>query len=98
MEKIFDEYGKASASGKALDDELKVASLLKVAHKDLAFHLNLKVTPTTTFNDLKEIIKAYEKAKTKWDTSPTGNPAMPDTPVPMDVDAIVRFNLHKEST
>jgi hypothetical protein len=88
MEKVFDEYQKTSRSGKVIDDEMKVASLLKVSPPDLSFHLNMKVKDDTTFSELKELIANYEDSKRTWSSSSSTNAALPQQPAPMDVDAI----------
>ena len=79
--------------GSKLNDELKTAILLRSVTGQLRMWLQLQVSETTTYSNVREHILSYERSTSKWteqmvlgnDLSSSGNN---EAVVPMDVDRL----------
>ena len=88
-ESIVTEYERIS--GHTYGDDNKVASILQAVPAHLRSHLQLWITDSTTYEQLKNKVMELEALATKWDSSnslslPTRMPL--DEAVPMEVDNI----------
>ena len=88
-ESIVTEYERIS--GHTYGDDNKVASILQAVPAHLRSHLQLWITDTTTYEQLKNKVMELEALATKWDSS--NSLSLPtrmsmDEAVPMEVDNI----------
>ena len=88
-ESIVTEYERIS--GHTYGDDNKVASILQAVPAHLRSHLQLWITDTTTYEQLKNKVMELEALATKWDNS--NSLSLPtrmsmDETVPMEVDNI----------
>ena len=88
-ESIVTEYERIS--GHTYSDDNKVASILQAVPNHLRSHLQLWITDSTTYEQLKNKIMELEALATKWDSS--NSLSLPtrmsmDEAVPMEVDNI----------
>ena len=79
--------------GSKLDDELKAAILLRSVAGQLRTWLQLQVSETKTYSNVREHILAYERSTSKWtEQMVLGNDlslnSSKDTSEPMDVDRV----------
>ena len=63
LDGAFMEYERL---GSKLNDELKAAILLRSVTEQLKTWLQLQVSETTTYNNVREHILAYERSTAKW--------------------------------
>ena len=64
LERLGDEYRKAT--GKEVSEDVLLTTLAKVLPAQLRQHVQLSMTETSIFCDVKEKILAYEKVSTSW--------------------------------
>ena len=64
LERLGDEYRKAI--GKEVPEDVLLTTLAKVLPAQLRQHVQLSMTETSIFCDVKEKILAYEKVSTSW--------------------------------
>jgi hypothetical protein len=64
LERLGDEYRKAI--GKEVSEDVLLTTLAKVLPAQLRQHVQLSMTETSIFCDVKEKILAYEKVSTSW--------------------------------
>ena len=74
IESMMEEYERIK--NKPMDDDIKVASILKATPDELRENLSLKITDSTTYTQLREYILNYYTALRQWD------------PVPMDISQV----------
>ena len=78
-----------ACSGSTYSDDLKMSTVISNSPEPLRSQLQLRVSSSTTYNQLREMILQFERLNTKW----TGLSALPSTgesyssdgPSPMDV-------------
>lgn len=91
LEEHFLQYEKL---GGKLTDEMKSAVLLKCINGPLKVHLNLSLNEGSKYETIRDVIKTYDTATTKWSEaavspfSPLSPPGDPNGPSPMEVDRI----------
>eukprot|EP00435_Cladocopium_sp_Y103_P066396 s333_g28.t1 len=89
LEAVFSEYEKL---GSALAEEIRSAVLLRCLVGQIKTWIQLQLTDTTTYGQIRESVLSYERSTTKWSEtmvlgfSNTSN--APDTSAPMEVDRI----------
>ena len=64
LERLSDEYRRAA--GKELSEDVLLTTLVKSLPSQLRQHVQLSMTESSTFRDVKEKIVAYEKVSTSW--------------------------------
>ena len=77
--------------GGKLTDEMKSAVLLKVVSGPLKVHLNLSLNENSTYLQIREVIRSYDTATTKWTSSystiaPEVPPGESSGATPMEID------------
>lgn len=72
------------ASGRELAEDVRIATVMSNAPAELRVHLQLRVTDTTTYQALRDMILDFLKASRSW----KGLGQVGDEPVPMEVDAV----------
>ena len=90
LEEHFTQYERL---GGKVGDEMKTAILLKSISGPLKVHLNLSLNEGSSYAKVREVIRAYDTATTKWsDATSIQYPLQPypDTsgPAPMDIDRL----------
>ena len=91
LEEHFVQFEKM---GGKLTDEMKSAVVLKCVSGPLKIHLNLSLNESSTYPQIREVIKAYDTATTKWTDSVSSSPYSPQTAadptglVPMEIDRV----------
>ena len=81
LEEVFEEARRA---GTALQEELKVAIVLKAVSGQLKTHLNLNLTDTITYSELREAVLKWDKAQQRWSHLVVDDGGV----LPMDIDRI----------
>ena len=91
LEEHFVQFEKM---GGKLTDEMKSAVVLKCVSAPLKIHLNLSLNESSTYAQIREVIKAYDTATTKWTGSVSSSPYSPQTAAdatglaPMEIDRV----------
>ncbi|CAE7197298.1 RE1 [Symbiodinium sp. CCMP2592] len=90
FDEVVREYERIS--GTTYPDDLRVSTLVSAAPGPLQVQLHMALTPTTTYNELKEKVLAYERSTTKWHASSglqfPAVTATTDTSGPMEIDVV----------
>ena len=94
LESAFNEYDSQSTN--PLSEDIKIACLLRCVTGQLKQHLNVAVTDTTKYADLRSLVLRWDNAQTRWDTAVAATYSLGDGRggsgghgiQPMDVDAI----------
>ena len=73
LEAMFEDYKKANDDNE-LDENLKVATVVKIVPEMLKVHLNLKVKKDSTYDNLKDWIEDFGSAARQY--NPTMNPVL----------------------
>ena len=91
LEEHFVQFEKM---GGKLTDEMKSAVVLKCVSAPLKIRLNLSLNESSTYAQIREVIKAYDTATTKWTGSVSSSPYSPQTAAdatglaPMEIDRV----------
>ncbi|CAE7252941.1 unnamed protein product, partial [Symbiodinium necroappetens] len=83
--------GYESSSGKSYPEDLQIATITSGLKEPLRSQVQLRMTSTTRYADLREWVLHYEAINTPWSSSlPTrpGGRAQDHGPAPMDIDRI----------
>ena len=79
----------SSCSGLVYSEDLKLCTILNNTPEPLRSQLQLRISATTTYAQLREMVLQFEKLNTRWVGSTSmpasGNPYSSDGPAPMDV-------------
>lgn len=87
--KLENAYSEYERLGTALPAEIRTAVLMRCITGQLKVWLQLQITETTTYNQLRELVVAYERSTSRWTESMVlGADAVVDTSAPMEVDRI----------
>ena len=89
LEEVFEEARRA---GTALQEELKVAVVLKAVSGQLKTHLNLNLTDTITYSELREAVLKWDKAQQRWSHLVVDDGGV----LPMEIDRIKGKGKGKE--
>ena len=76
LEEHFVQFEKM---GGKLIDEMKSAVVLKCVSGPLKIHSNLSLNESSTYAQIRDVIKAYDTATTKWTDSVSSSPYSPQT-------------------
>ncbi|CAE7826846.1 unnamed protein product, partial [Symbiodinium necroappetens] len=83
--------GYESSSGKSYPEDLQIATITSGLKEPLRSQVQLRMTSSTRYSDLREWVLHYEAINTPWSSSlPTrpGGRAQDHGPAPMDIDRI----------
>ena len=93
FEQMVQQFEESSMS--SYPDELKSATLIRCCHAKVREYLQLTVTDSTTYGDIREAILSHDRASKVWSQetvlrSLTQGPAeqRTDGPIPMEVDRV----------
>ena len=89
LESAIEEYEQLA--GMAMDGNMKLAVLLRCVHGQLRQHLNLVVTDSTSYQEVRNLVLRWDAAQTKWGASLASSYELgksADGPSPMDIDRI----------
>ena len=64
LERLADEYRKAS--GKDVSEDILLTTLVRVLPKQIQQHIQLGMTDSSTFQEVKDKVLAYERVSTSW--------------------------------
>ena len=76
LEEHFVQFEKM---GGKLTDEMKSAVVLKCVSGPLKIHMNLSLNESSTYAEIREVIKAYDTATTKWTDTVSSSSYSPQT-------------------
>ena len=89
LEESFQQFEKM---GGKMTEEMKSAVLLKCISGPLKVHLNLALNESSSYNKIREVVRAYDTATTKWSEVPTAFPLQPQGDptglAPMEIDRV----------
>ena len=91
VQRLEEHFGHYEKLGGKLTDEMKSAILLKCISGPLKVHLNLSLNEGSKYEVIRDTIKAYDTATTRWnESSLTQQPFQPDPngPAPMEIDRV----------
>ena len=70
LEELFEEYRRVA--GTPMNQDLQMSTLLRVVGGQLKQYLNISLTETSTYNDVRTMILRWDAAQTCWQ-QPTAN-------------------------
>ena len=84
--------GYESSAGKSYPEDLQIATITSGLKEPLRSQVQLRMTSSTRYSDLREWVLHYEAINTPWSSSlptrPGGGRAQDHGPAPMDIDRI----------
>ena len=88
--KLEEAFNESSSVGVTLQDDIRAAILLKCVSGNLRTQLNMVVSDTTTYAQIRENILKFERSQQKWSATLALGTDSNDTsgPSPMDVDRV----------
>ena len=64
LERLGDEYRKASGSD--ISDDILLTTLVRALPRPVQQHIQLGMTNTTTYQEVKDRLVAYERVSSSW--------------------------------
>ena len=86
--KLENAYAEYERLGTALAEEIRTAVLMRCITGQLKVWLQLQITETTSYNQLRELVVSYERSTARWTDSMVLGAEVPDNSAPMEVDRI----------
>ena len=86
--KLENAYAEYERLGTALAEEIRTAVLMRCITGQLKVWLQLQITETTSYNQLRELVVSYERSTARWTESMVLGAEVPDSSAPMEVDRI----------
>ena len=92
FEQMVEQFEESSQSN--YPDELKAATLIRCCHARVREYLQLTVTDSTTYGDIREAILSHDRASKVWSQETVlkslaqGPSEQRDGPIPMEVDRV----------
>ena len=81
--KLENAYAEYERLGTALAEEIRTAVLMRCITGQLKVWLQLQITETTSYNQLRELVVSYERSTARWTESMVLGAEVPDSSAPM---------------